>query len=121
MEKMIETRRLVIRKFREDDAQALYENHLDDQVRKWFPNECYADLAEAQDAIRFYADCVDNGHLPFVLGVELKETGELIGDTGISEVEGKPDEAEVGYCIGLNGPCSAGNAGMWFIRESTRR
>lgn len=100
MEKMIETRRLVIRKFREDDAQALYENHLDDQVRKWFPNECYADLAEAQDAIRFYADCVDNGHLPFVLGVELKETGELIGDTGISEVEGKPDEAEVGYCIG---------------------
>ena len=89
MEKMIETQRLVIRKFKEDDAQALYENHLDDQVRKWFPNECYADLAEAQDAIRFYADCVDNGHLPFVLGVELKETGELIGDTGINEVEGK--------------------------------
>ena len=51
MEKMIETRRLVIRKFREDDAQALYENHLEDQVRKWFPNECYADLAEAQDAM----------------------------------------------------------------------
>ena len=35
-----------------------------------------------------------------MLGVELKETGELIGDTGISEVEGKPDETEVGYCIG---------------------
>ena len=48
----------------------------------------------------FYADCVRNGHLPYVLGVELKETGELIGDTGISEVEGKPDEVEIGYCIG---------------------
>ena len=100
MDKMLETEHLIIRRFRDDDAQQLYENHLDDEVRKWFPNECYADLEEAQGAIRFYADCVDNGHLPFVLGVELKETGELIGDTDISEVEGKPDEAEIGYCIG---------------------
>ncbi|MBP5728389.1 MAG: GNAT family N-acetyltransferase, partial [Clostridia bacterium] len=36
----------------------------------------------------------------FVLAVELKETGELIGDTGISEVEGQPEETEIGYCIG---------------------
>ena len=100
MEILFETERLAVRKFREDDAQQLYENHMDDAVRKWFPNECYADEAEALDAIRFYADCVDNGHLPFVLGVELKETKELIGDTGISEVDGKPDEAEIGYCIG---------------------
>ena len=99
MEILFETERLAVRKFRDEDAQQLYENHMDDAVRKWFPNECYADVAEALDAIRFYADCVDNGHLPFVLGVELKETGELIGDTGISEVEGKPDEVEIGYVI----------------------
>ena len=97
---ILKTERLIIRKFRDDDAQKLYENHLDDEVRRWFPNECYADVQEAREAIRFYADCVDNGRMPFVLGVELKETGELIGDTGISEVEGKPDETEVGYCIG---------------------
>ena len=100
MEVLFETERLAVRKFRDDDAQQLYENHMDDAVRKWFPNECYADVEEALDAIRFYVDCVDNGHLPFVLGVELKETKELIGDTGISEVDGKPDEAEIGYCIG---------------------
>ena len=100
METMFETERLKIRKFRDGDALPLYENHLDDAVRKWFPNECYADREEALDAIRFYADCVDKGQLPYVLGVELKETGELIGNTGISEVEGKPAEAEIGYCIG---------------------
>ena len=100
MSEMIETERLIIRKFRDEDARKLYENHLDEEVRKWFPNECYANQEEAQDAIRFYAGCVENGNLPFVLGVELKETGELIGDTGISEVEGKPDETEIGYCIG---------------------
>lgn len=100
MEKLFETERLIIRAFRDEDAQKLYENHQDDAVRRWFPNECYADLEEARGAIRFYVDCVNNGHLPFVLGVELKETGELIGDTGISAVEGKADETEIGYCIG---------------------
>jgi len=100
MEKSFETERMIIRKFKVEDAQQLYENHMDEEVRKWFPNECYADPEEALDAIQFYSDCVDNGHLPFVLGVELKGTGELIGDTGISEVEGKPNEAEIGYCIG---------------------
>ena len=100
MKNLFETARLSVRKFRDEDARKLYENHMDDEVRRWFPNECYADEEEALDAIRFYADCVDNGRLPYVLGVVLKETGELIGDTGISEVEGRPDEAEIGYCIG---------------------
>ena len=100
MEKMFETERLIIRKLTNEDARKLYENHLDDEVRKWFPNECYADVEEALDAACFFADCVGNGHLPFVLGVELKDTKELIGDTGISEVDGKPDETEIGYCIG---------------------
>ena len=97
---LFETERLIVRKFKAEDAQPLYENHMDEEVGKWFPNECYADPEEARDAIRFYADCVDHGKLPFVLGVELKETGELIGDTGISEVDGKSGETEVGYCIG---------------------
>ncbi len=97
---MFETENLIIRKFRVEDAQQLYENHMDEEVRRWFPNECYADLDEAKDAILFYVDCVDNEHLPYVLGVELKGTGELIGDTGFSQVEGKPDETEIGYCIG---------------------
>ena len=35
-----------------------------------------------------------------MLAVELKQTGELIGDAGINEVEGSPGETEIGYCIG---------------------
>ncbi len=100
MTKMPETERLILRCFRSEDARALYENHMDPEVRKWFSNECYADPEEAKDAIRFYRECVNGKRLPYVLGVELKETGELIGDTGISAVEGKKDETEIGYCIG---------------------
>ncbi len=100
MDTIFETRRLIVRKFGIGEAGQLYENYMDEEVGKWFPNERYADPEEARDAIRFYADRVDSGRLPFVLGAELKETRELIGDAGISEVDGKPDEAEIGYCIG---------------------
>ena len=99
-DKLFETDRLIVRKLREEDARELYENHMDSEVREWFPNECYTDEDEAREAALFFAGCVDGGSLPFVLGAELKETGELIGDTGISETEGRPDETEVGYCIG---------------------
>ena len=99
MEYIFETERLRIRKFVVEDAQALYENHLEEEVKKWIPNESYADIEETQDAINFYVDCVNNKRLPYVLAVELKETGKLIGDTGVNEVEGKINEVEIGYGI----------------------
>jgi ribosomal-protein-alanine N-acetyltransferase len=37
--------------------------------------------------------------MPYVLAVVLKETGELIGDTGVNEVEGKTEEVEIGFVI----------------------
>jgi len=88
-----------MRKLEPEDAARLYENHAEAKVKKWFPNESYADIDEAKDAIRFFNDCVEKKHLPFVLAVQLKETGELIGDTGVSEVDGEPNSVEIGYQI----------------------
>ena len=99
MEYIFETEHLKIRKFVIEDAQSLYENHLEEEVKKWLPNESYADLEETQSAIKFYVDCVNNRHLPYVLAVELKETGELIGDIGVNAVSGKEKEVEIGYGI----------------------
>ncbi len=99
MEYIFETEHLRIRKIEMEDAQYLYENHLEEEVKRWIPNESYADLEETKEAIEFYVDCVNCRHLPYVLAVELKETGELIGDTGVNEVEGSPDEVEIGYGI----------------------
>ena len=99
MECVFETEHLRIRKFVDEDAPALYSNHLEDEVKEWIPNESYADLEETKGAINFYIDCVNEGHLPYVLAVESKETGELIGDTGVNGVEGKENEVEIGYGI----------------------
>ncbi len=99
MEYLFETERLKVRKFEAADAEELYRIHLDPEVKKWIPEECYADPGEARAAAAFYADCVKKKSLPYVLAAELKQTGELIGDTGINEVEGKPEEVEIGFVI----------------------
>ena len=90
METVIETERLLLRGFEREDAERLYEYHLDEEVKRWMPNESYGDPGEAREAIAFYADRVRRKELPYVLAVVLKETGELIGDAGVNEVEGKP-------------------------------
>ena len=99
MEVFFETKRVLARKLEPEDAARLYENHAEEKVKKWLPNESYADICEIEDAIRFFGDCVEKNHLPFVLAIQLKETGELIGDIGVSEIEGQPDSIEIGYQI----------------------
>lgn len=99
MEYIFETEHLKIRKFKIEDARCLYKNHLEEEVKKWIPNESYVDIEEAKGAIKFYIDCLNSKHLPYVLAVELKNTGELIGDTGVNEVEGNSGEVEIGYTI----------------------
>ena len=100
MERILETGRLVVRPFRPEDAERLYEIHAEEGVRRWMPNESYADPEEAKEAALFFADCVRRHCLPYVLAVESAQTGELIGDTGLNEVGGKPGEVEIGYVIG---------------------
>lgn len=96
---LFETEHLKIRPFRAEDAQNLYQNHLEDALKQWIPNESYPGVQEAEEAVRFFRNCTDQARLPFVLAVVFKETGQLIGDTGINEVKGKPGEVEIGFSI----------------------
>ena len=96
---IFETEHLAARKFEPDDAKHLYEIHNDD-AKRWIQGEYYKDIDEAQESIEFLAKCVEKKKMPYVLAVVLKETGELIGDTGVNEVEGKTEEVEIGFIIG---------------------
>ena len=58
MNVFFETEHLVVREFEPEDAIRLYENHAEEKVKKWFPNESYTDINEAEDAIRFFIKCV---------------------------------------------------------------
>ena len=63
MEYLFETEYLKIRKFEIDDVPYLYKNHLEKEVKKWIPNESYADMEETKEAINFYIDCVNKKQL----------------------------------------------------------
>ena len=77
---VFETEHLRARLFTPEDGPRLYEIHLDEAVKQWFPNESYENPEEAREAAAFFADRARCGQLPFVLAVERKDTGELIGD-----------------------------------------
>lgn len=99
MEYLFETEHLRFRRFELSDAQRLYENHIETDLKQWIPNESYEDIAEAKEAINFYMECVDKKQLPYVLAIELKANGELIGDVGVNEVECSNNEVEIAYGI----------------------
>lgn len=99
MEYLFETEQLSFRRFEISDAHKLYENHLEAEMKQWISNESYEDIYETEGTINFYMDCVNKRQLPYVLAIELKESGELIGDTGVNEVEGSDNEIEIGFSI----------------------
>lgn len=40
---IFETEHLRIRRFEMEDAERLYENHLEEEVKKWIPNTLWAE------------------------------------------------------------------------------
>ncbi|GAB2572777.1 GNAT family N-acetyltransferase [Gracilibacillus alcaliphilus] len=83
MRYLLESEHLYFRRFEPSDAFKLYENHLETALKQWVPNEFYADISAAENAISFFNDCINRNTSPFVLAIESKLDGELIGDIGV--------------------------------------
>lgn len=99
---MIKTENLILRSFTLDDTEKVYRMSLEDAMIKWIPDQVYADENETREVLGFLISCYtepDPKLKPFVLGIELKETGELIGHAGLSPVDGG---VEIGYAVEEN-------------------
>lgn len=96
MEKLnINTERLLIKEFTEDMAESVHLNSLDDDNRKFVPDEVFETIEDALNTIRFLINCYEGTEGPFVYPVLLK-SGENIGYVQLSPYE---KEWEVGYHI----------------------
>ncbi len=98
----IETERLILRKARPEDAQAMFDNWAsDDRVTKHMTWQTYSKPEEAEWRISYllgeYAN--DNFYEWFI---ELKEIGQPIGSIGAVRVDDNVQLAHVGYCMGNN-------------------
>lgn len=92
----IETQRLTITEFTMDMAEAVHLNSLDEDNRRFVPDEVFETVEEAADTVGFLMDVYQNGGGPLVYPV-------LRDGTYIGYVQAVPfDDGtwEVGYHIG---------------------
>ncbi len=80
---IIETKRLILRDYKEDDILILAQINADDQVLQFNPRTC--DLVETQDFIVLQNESIIQNKFGF-FAVEEKATKEFIGFVGINNV-----------------------------------
>ena len=93
----LETERLIITEFTSDMALAVHENSLDEDNRRFVPDEVFETVEEAAETIEFLMSRYGGSEGPFVYPVLLKDT------TNIGYVQAVPlgdGVWEIGYHIG---------------------
>lgn len=95
----IETERLIITEFDMSMAESVHINSLDDDNRRFVPDEVFETVEEAAETVEFLIGVYENGNGPLVYPVLLKD-GTYIGY--VQAVPFEDGTWEVGYHIGDN-------------------
>lgn len=93
----IETERLIITEFTMDMAEAVHLNSLDEDNRRFVPDEVFETVEDAADTLSFLMGVYQNGDGPLVYPALLKD-GTYIGY--VQAVPFDDGTWEVGYHIG---------------------
>lgn len=96
----LDTGALRLRRFTPRDARRIFELSREDGMRTWMPNQVYRDEAHAAAVLAHLAShCradTDLATSPFVLGIELRATRQLVGHVGLSPLF---DDVEIGFAV----------------------
>ena len=95
----IETERLMITQFTMDMAEAVHLNSLDEDNRRFVPDEVFETVEEAAETVEFLIGVYKNGDGPLVYPVLLKD-GTYVGY--VQAVPFDDGTWEIGYHIGSN-------------------
>lgn len=93
----IKTERLYITNFTADMAESVHKNSLDEDNRRFVPDEVFETIEDAKETIEFLMSVYENGDGPLVYPVLLND------GTNIGYVQAVPlenNEWEIGYHIG---------------------
>ena len=94
----LETERLLLRKLRMTDAQDMYEYSRDPEVARHVLWDAHTSVSESRGYLR-YALRQYRQDQPASWGIELKETGAIIGTIGFMWIQDDNRAAEVGYSL----------------------
>lgn len=93
---MIKTERLYITKFTLDMVEAVHRNSLDEDNRKFNPNEVFETIEDAKDTVEFLMSVYENSEGPLVYPILLTDGANIGYVQAVPMDEGK---WEVGYHI----------------------
>lgn len=91
---------VTLRRFTPADAARVFAMSRQRGMVDWIPDQVYDDEQHASEVLDYLIAQYDNpdapAKAPFVLGVCLRDTGELVGHVGLSPAG---DDVEIGYAI----------------------
>ena len=96
----IETNRLILRKYKDDDAQYLYKNWAsDDEVTKYLMWKTHKDVSVSKEWIDFLKSNYDRKDF-YEWTIVLKDIDQPIGSISVVDLKENINAVHIGYCIG---------------------
>ncbi len=97
---VLETHRLILRPFREEDGDAMFRNWAHDpEVTRFLTWQPHADAEVSRKLLRIWEEESQKPDF-YQWAIVPKELGEPIGSISVVHQKEKTAEAEIGYCIG---------------------
>ena len=95
----IETRRLILRRFRIEDAEDMFANWASDpEVTRFLTWPTHTSVEVTRMVLNSWISRYGDGGF-FNWAIEWKETGRVIGNIAVVRLDENTDAAEIGYCM----------------------
>ena len=96
----LETERLILRKFKEEDAVDMFNNWASDsEVTKYLTWSAHSTVEVSKQITDLWVSEYSNVE-HYQWAIELEEIGEVIGSIGLVDLDNNNENCEIGYCIG---------------------
>lgn len=96
----LETERLILRKFKEEDAIDMFNNWASDsEVTKYLTWCAHSSVEVSKQVTGLWIASYSNTE-HYQWAIELKEIGEVIGSIGLVDINNNDENCEIGYCMG---------------------
>ena len=96
---MLETERLLLRRFTPEDTEYMYRNWASDpEVTRFLTWPCHSSPDISRKILEQWVVQYEDGGF-FNWGIELKSIGRVIGSLAVVKLDEDMDAAEIGYCL----------------------
>ena len=97
--KIIETQRLLLRQFKEEDAADMFNNWASDaEVTRYLTWTTHSSIEVSKKVLEMWIDEYSSQE-NYNWAIEMKENRNVVGSIGLMNIDNNIGNAEIGYCI----------------------